>query len=80
MNEPFGQVIRCMCPVTDRSFGDWTPAMRAAVSALLDGGVVAEVQHVAANPLRSPGRLPNAGYPWGNKPYPRVTAAPPSQR
>jgi len=80
MAQQYGTYIRCSCAVTDRSFGDWNPAMRAAVAALLDEGLVAKYHHVATNPLRGPGQLPNAGIPWGNKPYPRIQAAPPSGR
>jgi virulence factor Mce-like protein len=63
----------CGCPVSDRSFSNWTPAMRAAVAVLLDHGIIAKVNHVENNPVRKPGRLPNAGEPFTG-PYPRVTA------
>jgi len=75
-NDRFGSTALCSCPVSDQSFGNWGPTTRAAVGALLDQGVLAKIQHVAANPLRSPGKLPDAGTPWGNRAYPRLSATP----
>jgi phospholipid/cholesterol/gamma-HCH transport system substrate-binding protein len=70
---PLGGEQSCGCPVSDRSFSNWTPAMRAAVAVLLDQGILAKFNHVDNNPVRKPGRLPNAGEPFTGT-YPRVTA------
>jgi phospholipid/cholesterol/gamma-HCH transport system substrate-binding protein len=69
---PLGAEQSCGCPVSDRSFSNWTPAMRRAVAVLLDQGILAKVNHVENNPVRKPGRLPNAGEPFTGT-YPRVT-------
>jgi ABC-type transporter Mla subunit MlaD len=70
---PLGAEQSCGCPVSDRSFSNWTPAMRRAVAVLLDQGIIAKVDHVENNPVRRPNRLPNAGEPFTGT-YPRVTA------
>jgi phospholipid/cholesterol/gamma-HCH transport system substrate-binding protein len=70
---PLGGEQSCGCPVSDRSFSNWTPAMRAAVSVLLDQGILARFNHVDNNPVRKPNRLPNAGEPFTGT-YPRVAA------
>jgi phospholipid/cholesterol/gamma-HCH transport system substrate-binding protein len=68
-----GAIGSCGCPVSDRSFSNWTPEMRAAVAVLLDQGILARLNHMENNPVRKPGRLPNAGEPFTGT-YPRVTA------
>lgn len=69
---PLGGEQSCGCPVSDRSFSNWTPEMRRAVAVLLDQGILAKINHVENNPVRKPGRLPNAGEPFTGT-YPRVT-------
>jgi phospholipid/cholesterol/gamma-HCH transport system substrate-binding protein len=69
---PLGGEQSCGCPVSDRSWSNWTPAMRAAVTTLLDQGILARANHVENNPVRQPNRLPNAGEPFTGT-YPRVT-------
>jgi phospholipid/cholesterol/gamma-HCH transport system substrate-binding protein len=71
---PLGVTQTCGCPVSDRSWSNWTPAMRRAAAVLLDQGLIAKVNHVENNPVRQPNRLPSAGYPFTGT-YPRVTAA-----
>jgi phospholipid/cholesterol/gamma-HCH transport system substrate-binding protein len=68
-----GAIGSCGCPVSDRSWSNWTPEMRRAVAVLLDQGILRQFLHVANNPVRKPGRLPNAGEPFSGT-YPRVTA------
>jgi len=58
-----GALGYCTCPVSDRSFSNWTPAMRKAAGVLLDEGVVSKVNHVENNPVRAPGQLPRADAP-----------------
>jgi hypothetical protein len=70
-----GPIGYCTCPVSDRSFSNWTPAMRAAASVLIDEGIVAKANHVENNPYRKPGQLPRADIPFDGN-YPHVNAAP----
>ena len=72
--DQLGAIGSCGCPVSDRSFSNWTPEMRRAVAVLLDQGILRRVMDVENNPVRKPNRLPNAGEPFTGE-YPRVTAA-----
>jgi virulence factor Mce-like protein len=73
-----GAIGYCTCPVSDRSFSNWTPAMRKAAGVLLDEGIIAKVNHVQNNGLRAPGSLPSADKDFGGT-YPRVTEQPPGR-
>jgi virulence factor Mce-like protein len=68
-----GAIGYCICPVSDRSFSNWTPAMRKAAGVLLDEGIIAKINHVESNPVRRPGLLPRADLGFSGT-YPRVTA------
>jgi hypothetical protein len=70
-----GALGYCTCPISDRSFSNWTPAMRAAAGVLLDQGIISKVNHMESNPVRKPGMLPRADQPFSGT-YPRVTASP----
>jgi phospholipid/cholesterol/gamma-HCH transport system substrate-binding protein len=73
-----GPIGYCTCPVSDRSFSNWTPAMRAAAGVLLDEGIVSKINHVENNPIRKPGQLPRGDIPFDGN-YPHITAAPPGR-
>jgi phospholipid/cholesterol/gamma-HCH transport system substrate-binding protein len=70
-----GALGYCTCPINDRSFSNWTPAMRKAVSVLLDEGLISKLVHVDNNPVRKPGLLPKSNAPFSGT-YPRVAEAP----
>lgn len=66
-----GALGYCTCPVGDRSFSNWTPAMRKAAGVLLDEGVLSKIVHTDNNPIRKPGLLPRADEEFEGK-YPRI--------
>jgi phospholipid/cholesterol/gamma-HCH transport system substrate-binding protein len=70
--DQYGGAGYCACPASDRSFSNWTPAMRRAAGVLIDEGLFARVNHVENNPIRKPGSLPDASVPFRGT-YPRVT-------
>jgi phospholipid/cholesterol/gamma-HCH transport system substrate-binding protein len=74
--DKYGGIGYCACPVSDRSFSNWTPAMRRAAGVLIDEGLLARVTHVENNPVRKPGSLPDASAPFSGT-YPRVTGPKP---
>jgi phospholipid/cholesterol/gamma-HCH transport system substrate-binding protein len=71
-----GALGYCTCPINDRSFSNWTPALRKLAGVLLDQGIVSQLVHTDNNPVRKPDQLPRANQPFSGT-YPRVQAQPP---
>lgn len=70
----WGAIGRCSCPVGDRSFAGWTPAMKQAADVLLEQGLIAKIQKTNNNHFAKPGSAEQA---WANNPkpdYPRIEA------
>jgi phospholipid/cholesterol/gamma-HCH transport system substrate-binding protein len=68
---------RCLCPISAQSYSGFTPSEQTLVQALIKAGGLGGIANPTANPLRRPGRLPNASEPFVGT-YPRIAAAPPS--
>jgi phospholipid/cholesterol/gamma-HCH transport system substrate-binding protein len=71
--DKYGGIGRCSCPVGDRSFANWTPAMKQAADVLLEQGVISKVQKTANNHFRAAGSAPRGDIPFTGD-YPRIEA------
>lgn len=71
--DKYGGIGRCTCPVGDRSFANWTPAMKQAADVLLEQGIITRFQKTNNNHFRPPGSAPRGDIPFDGK-YPRIEA------
>lgn len=71
--DKYGGIGRCTCPVGDRSFANWTPAMKQAADALLEQGIITKFQKTHNNHFRPAGSAPRADSSFSGD-YPRIEA------
>jgi virulence factor Mce-like protein len=77
--DSFGDTVgRCLCPLSVQSYSGYTPTQQALVRALIAAGGLGGLVNPGTNPLRRPGLLPDASYPFTGA-YPHVAAAPPTR-
>ena len=73
--DKYGAIGRCSCPVGDRSFANWTPALKQAANLLLESGILNTVQSTKNDHYRKPGSITGFGDYDGRK-YPHIEADP----
>ena len=71
--DKYGAIGRCSCPVGDRSFANWTPAMKQAADVLLEQGIISKFQKTHNNHYRPAGTAPRGDQPFDGT-YPRIAA------
>jgi len=71
--DKYGGIGRCSCPIGDRSFANWTPAMKQAADALLESGIITQFQKTSNNHFRPAGSAPRGDIPFTGE-YPRIEA------